>query len=78
MRNISSNVYLLVLAFSDSMYLVSVFLAKLLTTLRCLHLQDSDFDIINSSTIVCQPPQLLVDFFSLVSQMPCCPAAVPL
>ena len=55
MRGNSSNVYLLVLALSDSMYLVSVFLTKVLPLLRCLHFNDAEeADIYNKIDFICK------------------------
>ena len=64
MRPISSNFYLLMLALSDSMYLVSVFLTKILTTMRCLHFKDSEADIEHRNTLICKILQFSQDFFS--------------
>ncbi len=69
MRTISSNFYLLMLAISDSFYLVSVFLAKLLTTLRCLHFTDTYADILNQSNALCKILHYLSDLFSDYSSM---------
>jgi len=56
--------YLLTLAASDSCYLVSVFLSKTLTTLRCWYFVKSAFDIVNRSDISCVLLQYLSDLFS--------------
>lgn len=65
MRCISSNVYLLLLAISDSMYLLSVLFYKLLTHLRCLFLPAiTSLDIANMSSFLCISLQCLVDYFS--------------
>lgn len=64
MRGISSNVYLLLLAISDSLYLMSVFLTKTLTTIRCLYFPDSAADIFNRSTALCKLLQQSMDMFS--------------
>lgn len=64
MRKSSSNVYLLVLAVSDSLYLVSVFFTKILTTLRCMYFNDSQIDIVNRSEFMCKFLQYVLDFFS--------------
>ncbi len=64
MRTISSNFYLLMLAISDSFYLISVFLAKLLTTLRCLHFQDTQADILNHNDALCKILHYFSDLFS--------------
>ncbi len=64
MRAISSNFYLLMLAVSDSLYLLSVFLAKVLTHLRCFHMKDTLADIYNRSHIMCKLLQFFLDVFS--------------
>ena len=63
-RTSSSNVYLLVLAISDSLYLVSVFFTKILTTLRCMYFVDSPIDVVNRSDFMCKFLQYVLDFFS--------------
>ena len=69
MRVISSNFFLLMLALSDSFYLISVFLAKLLATLRCLHFKDTQADILNHSDILCKLLHFFSDLFSDYSSM---------
>ena len=64
MQGVSSNVYLLTLASSDSCYLVSVFLFKTLTTLRCWYFVESALDIANRSDVWCILLQYLSDLFS--------------
>ncbi|KAI0240756.1 hypothetical protein LSAT2_008452 [Lamellibrachia satsuma] len=64
MRGISSNVYLLLLAISDSLYLMSVFFTKTLTTIRCLYFPDSAADIFNRSSALCKLLQHTMDMFS--------------
>ncbi len=64
MRTISSNFYLFMLAISDSSYLVTVFLAKLLITLRCLHFTDTKADILNHSNALCKVLHYFSDLFS--------------
>ena len=64
MRTISSHFYLLMLAISDSLYMVSVFLAKVLTHMRCLYMRESTMDIYNRSDITCKMLQLFMDVFS--------------
>ena len=64
MRGISSNVYLLLLAISDSLYLMSVFFTKTLTTIRCLYFPDSTADIFNRSSALCKLLQHAMDMFS--------------
>ena len=63
-RKSSSNVYLLVLAVSDSLYLVSVFFTKILTTLRCMYFVDTPIDVVNRSDFMCVFLQYVLDFFS--------------
>ena len=69
MRTISSNVYLLNLAISDSMYLLTVFLAKILTVIRCLYFFDTRMDIYNTSNVMCRLLQYMLDLFSDYSVM---------
>ena len=69
MRIISSNFFLLMLAISDSFYLISVFLGKLLATLRCLHFTDTQADILNHSNILCKVLHYFSDLFSDYSSM---------
>ena len=64
MRNVSSNIYLLLLALSDSIYLVSVFSSKILNTLYCLYYRDSAIDIYNRSNTMCRTVQFLMDLTS--------------
>lgn len=64
MIRFSSNVYLLILAVSDSFFLVSVFLSKVLTTLRCLYFPDFSFDVVNRSSVICKVLQYCNDLFS--------------
>jgi len=64
MQGVSSNVYLLTLAASDSCYLVSVFLSKTLSTLRCWYFIESALDIVNRSDVSCVLLQYLSDLFS--------------
>lgn len=64
MQAVSSNVYLLTLAASDSCYLVSVFLSKMLTTIRCWYFIQSTMDIVNRSDVSCVLMQYLSDLFS--------------
>jgi len=59
--------YLLTLAASDSCYLVSVFLSKTLTTIRCWYFIESALDIVNRSDISCVLLQYLSDLFSNIS-----------
>jgi hypothetical protein len=64
MRTMSCNFYLLMLAISDSMYLISVLLMKIFTGIRCLYAVDTHLDISNRSNIACKTLQFLLDFFS--------------
>ena len=64
MRVVSSNVYLLFLAVSDSLYLFSVFFTKILTTLRCLYFIDATFDFINQFVVPCKILQYMLDLFA--------------
>lgn len=64
MRVISSNVYLLVLACSDSFYLISVLSAKILSTLRCLYFTASAIDFYNRSMAWCKIFQYILDLCS--------------
>ena len=53
MRKHSSNAYIIVLAVSDSIYLVDAFI-HLLTTLKCIYSQHKNVDIINKSDAFCK------------------------
>lgn len=64
MRTVSSNFYLLVLAVSDSAYLVSVLLTKVLTTLRCLFFTQAPIDLFNRSHTWCVLLQFLLDLLA--------------
>lgn len=64
MQATSSNVYLLTLAASDSVYLVSVFASRTLTTMRCWYFPSVPADIVNRSTAACVLFQYLCDLFS--------------
>lgn len=63
MRKVSSNVYLLSLAVSDGLYLIGVFFAKTLTTLRCWYFVTATLDLVNRSSLACVLLQYLTDFF---------------
>lgn len=64
MRKVSSNVYLLTLAVSDALYLISVFLTKTLATLRCWYFVESAIDLMNRSSVACVLLQYITDLFS--------------
>ena len=64
MRAISSNFYLLMLAVSDSCYLLSVFLSKVLTDMRCLHMKQTSADIYHRFSMMCKILQYTSDVFS--------------
>src|SRR6218665_568013 len=64
MLTVSSNAYLLLLAASDSLYLISVFFTKTLTIMRCWFFVKSEADIVNRSHFVCVLLQYLSDLFS--------------
>lgn len=64
MRKVSSNVYLLTLAVSDALYLISVFLMKTLVTLRCWYFVESAIDLMNRSSVACVLLQYITDLFS--------------
>lgn len=61
---ISSNVYLLALAISDGCYLITVFLSKTLTFLKCWGYISRSADIVNSSPFACVFVQYLSDLLS--------------
>lgn len=69
MRTVSSNVYLLMLAISDSMFLITVTVARILTAIRCLYFPDIRFDIYNTNDISCKLLQYMLDVFSNYSAM---------
>lgn len=64
MRQMSSNVYLLALAVSDSLYLLSVLLGRLLTAVRCWFAPDTPLDLVNRSQFFCVLQQYLSDLFA--------------
>lgn len=64
MRQMSSNVYLLALSVSDSLYLVSVLLGRLLTAARCWYLSYAPLDLVNHSQFFCVLQQYLSDLFA--------------
>lgn len=61
---ISSNIYLLALAISDGFYLITVFLSKTLTFLKCWGYISRSVDIVNSSPFACVFIQYLSDLLS--------------
>ena len=63
----SANVYFLFLSIIDMLFLVTVFLSRGLTNLRCLYFPDMHFDIVNRSTIACKLLQYLLDNLSNAS-----------
>ena len=64
MRHISSNIYLLMLAVSDSLYLIGILCSKVLHTMHCLYFQSSHMDIYNRSNFVCKTVQYVLDLCS--------------
>jgi len=65
MRQMSSNVYLLALAVSDSLYLLSVVLGRLLTAARCWYFSYAPLlDLVNHSQFFCVLQQYLSDLFA--------------
>lgn len=65
----SPSVFIFVLAISDSVYLITVFLSRLLATLRCLHAPHTSIDFINRNNILCKLFQFLMDWSSDCSSM---------
>ena len=53
MSQLSSNVYLLALAVSDSIYLVSVLLGRLMTAARCWYFPGTPLDLVNRVQFFC-------------------------
>ena len=64
MRGTSSNIYLLALAISDTLYLICVFFVDILKNIKCFYFPTINLDIINRSSIICQMSQYFSDFFS--------------
>ena len=64
MKTIPSNFFLLMLAVSDSLYLITVAMTKMLTNLRCLYLPWAHIDVFNRSTILCKTLQYAQDLLS--------------
>jgi len=64
MRQMSSNVYLLALAVSDSLYLLSVLLGRLLTAVRCWYFPDVPLDLVNRVQFFCVLQQYVSDLFA--------------
>ena len=60
----SSNLHLLLLAIVDTLYLLTTFLSRGLTNLRCLFFRNMAFDVFNRSTLGCQLLQYLQDNLS--------------
>ena len=54
MKKHSSSVYILLLAISDSIYLVLTFLGPLLKMLKCFHFRDTKLDFINFNDASCK------------------------
>ena len=64
MSQLSSNVYLLALAVSDSLYLVSVLLGRLATAVRCWYFPRAPLDLVNRVKFFCILQQYLSDLFA--------------
>lgn len=65
LRAFSSNVYMLFLSISDTLYLFAVFFSKLLTPLRCWFLPPgSHIDVVNRFPVLCKLSYYLSDLFS--------------
>ena len=64
MRLVSSNFYLLMLAVSDSMYLICVMCSRIMISLRCLYAPESSIDIFNTNTFMCKLLQFFLDLQS--------------
>jgi len=64
MGQLSSNVYLLALAVSDSVYLVSVLLGRLATAVRCWYFPRAPLDLVNRVQFFCVLQQYLSDLFA--------------
>ena len=65
MRSSSSNVYLLAIAVSDCLYLISVFFGKTMTLIKCYFFLDYPFiDLMNQSEFFCIAFQLMLDLFA--------------
>ena len=54
LRKHSSSVYILVLAVSDSMFLILSFLGPFMRTLKCFHFRDTKLDFVNFNDIACK------------------------
>ena len=59
----SSSFYIFLLAFSDSLYLLSDLVGHLLPILKCLHFGDSKLDFVNYQATPCQLSYYFQDFF---------------
>ena len=66
MRIVSSNVYLLLLAISDSLYLTAVFSTNSLKTMQCLFEFSPHSDVNNHSQLMCKLLQFMLDLFRWV------------
>lgn len=64
MRNTSTHIYLIILAVSDSLYLVFLFLSRVLEGIRCIYHPDSNMDIYNHSRFACLSLQYFIDLWS--------------
>ena len=64
MRAVSSNVYLLALAASDSLFLILIFITKLMTAMRCWYFPEARIDVANHFSLACVMTQYLSDLFS--------------
>ena len=64
MRNNSTHVYLLVLAISDSCYLLTLFFSRALESIKCVYFPRSNIDVYHHSDIACKGLQYLLDLWS--------------
>ncbi|ESO08541.1 hypothetical protein HELRODRAFT_169408 [Helobdella robusta] len=69
MRKISSNVYLLLLALSDSIYLISIFFRKTLAIFKCWGIIDWNYDALTHSRASCMTTLFFVDLASNCSSI---------
>ena len=63
LRKYSSSFYIFLLAFSDSLYLLSDLFGHLLPILKCVHFRDTKLDFVNYQAIPCQIFCYFQDFF---------------